>query len=440
MGRPHTSFLGQLLTDTVAGFGCFLSLAYIFVVNPLYLAPTGVPVGGAISASIVVSAFATIAMGLYARFPFAVAPGLEMNGIFVVIICGTMGFHWQQGLGAVFLSGLLTLVLACTPYYRGLLRTVPRPLRNSITFVVGLFVAMTGLHFAGILPFARGVVDFSSISYAHMFSKQSALLLFGFSFCFILAERLRIPGGILISVFLTAIAAIAMGFGKQVGATPMSASLTSSLADSAHILASIDWFTPLKSLPLFSAVVLLAAIQLFGGFGKYETLAHAAGIDDAEQRFGRALQVDSLGTMLGGMFGTSSLITFVESIVGIAMGGRTGFVAIVCGLLMLTTLFVRDIVSLIPLEATTGILVFVFYLIAKEVIAKSGALTILQWMAIVAMSGSALLFFNLDVPLAIGFGIYFFEREPTSAYYVRFERLAIALGIGGLGFLARMTH
>jgi len=152
-------------TELVAGLSTFLSLAYIVVVNPAILSASGIDPSAVLFATVVASGVATIVMGLWAGLPFAVAPGLEMNGFFAFTVVKSMGFSWQEALGAVFLSGILCILLTWLPVRQKIIESIPNSLKISIAFSVGVFVATIGLFLAGILVFKNGVPDFSALGF-----------------------------------------------------------------------------------------------------------------------------------------------------------------------------------------------------------------------------------------------------------------------------------
>lgn len=397
--------------EIIAGTSTFLGLAYIFVVNPVILSETGMPIGAAVFSSIVISGLATILMGIYTRLPFAVAPGLEMNGYFTFIICGVMGFSWQAGLSAVLLAGLICIALSFTSFHRILVYSMPSGLKKNIMISVGVFVAVTGFHIAGLFEMQRGIIQFKSLSIADFTTPQAILLYLGFVLTLVLSDRrLKIPGGFLIAIILTSIIAIGLEIDNKENISE-SRTLEQDLRDSFIVFSSIDWFAVFRSPALLMSSVILVFIQIYGGIGKYISLTASYGLhlQGDDKRIARAMRVDGLGTSMGAMLGTSSLITFVESSIGIAAGGRTGIVSIVCGILMFSSLFFRDLVTLIPIEATSGVLVFVLYLILRSSTESVDLKTIEFWIDFVIgvlMAIAGVITFSLEVPICLGFISY----------------------------------
>ena len=383
-----------------------MGIIYIFVVNPIILSQSGLPTGAVALSTIVIAAFATILMGVYTKLPFAVAPGLEMSGYFTFVICGVLGFHWSDGLSAVFLSGLLCLLASIGPISARLVEALPAGLKRNITISVGVFVATTGFHLAGFFHMSTGQVDFGSFSFSAIVSTNAVLLYIGFGLSLVLSHpSLRIPGGILIAIILTSILSIALGVEANDGII-VERSLRQDIMEASHLIADIDLLAALKSPLLFTSAIVLAFIQIFGGIGKYVSLTDVSGmrLKSGDPKISRAMRVDGLGTTVGAVVGTSSLITFVESSMGISSGGRTGVTSIVCGLLIFACILLRDLINLVPIQALSGILVFVLYLILRTPLSESDTFKApgFNFVVRIVMAVLAYTTFSLEIPMCVG--------------------------------------
>jgi adenine/guanine/hypoxanthine permease len=392
----------RLSTELFAGFSTYLSLAYIFVVNPAILgSKPHMDPSMVLFATALASGLTTLAMGLIARLPFAVAPGLEMNGFFAFYVVGTLGLDWKDALGTVFWSGVSYLLLALLPVRQKIVDSIPPGLKMSIGVSVGVFVATIGLQLSGIISFAKGLPSFSMWHVGVLYTKEAGVLYLGFLVSFILGlKRVRWSGGMLIAIVFCTVVCKSLGIGH-----PVSAHLTSNIWSEIAQLHIVSIFRNPHFLPVTLTFLI---INFLGDIGKSIGLTNSTTIqvDGKVPHLERALCTDASGTILGSILGTSNLITYVESAVGIAAGGRTGITAIVCGVLMLTSLVFTPIVGFVPVEATAGILVYVGYILARqfqETRDKSGKLDL---PIAGAMSLVSFLLFDLNMAMVLGFASY----------------------------------
>jgi AGZA family xanthine/uracil permease-like MFS transporter len=392
--------------EMLAGLSTYLSLAYIFIVNPSIMSNTGMNVTGLLFATIVASAISTIFMGFYARLPFALAPGLEMNGFFAFVVVGTMGLTWHQALGAVFWSGVLCLIFTIVPFRKAIIDSIPNGLKKTLAVSVGVFVMTIGLYLSGLVKFTDG--NFSGIDIS--ITPKVIALLIGFVISVILGiKKLKFPGGMLVAIIVGAVYCTVNGI---VSKTPA----TSNWNDMVSLCFKIDFIPTLKILPVF---LIFFLIDFYGSIGKFIGLTATTNLrqkDGSLPRIAKAMGVDAGGTILGAFVGTSSIITYVESAVGIKMGGRTGIVAIVCGILMIVSLLFTPLIGLVPVEATSGILIYVGYLLMRDTDSPNDKNLDKFFLAIVIIMGLISFFtFSLDKAMMIGFIAYsirqvFFEK------------------------------
>lgn len=391
-------------TEVVAGISIYLSLAYIFIVNPAIISKSGINPSAVLLATVVISALSTIAMGLWAKLPFAVAPGLEMSGFFAFVVVGTLHMSWQQALGTVFFSGVLCVIFTSLRVRHNIITSIPIGLKKAIGTSVGVFVATIGLFLSHILTFAGGRVDFASLSLASLNTHLAYVLYIGLLLAVILGlPRLRFRAGLLVSMLVGSFVCYLWGIKA---ASPPQLSTDMYQAIGALDLSVI--FQP----NYWSPIIVFFVIDFLGGIGKFIGLTANTNIQDEHgnvPNLQRGLYVDGAGTIAGSLMGTSSLIAFVESAVGIEAGGRTGLTAIVCGILMAGSLVFAPLLQWVPAEAAAGVLIYVGYLLLpKPSIDKGLSRTEIFDIGIaVAMGLLSLVTFSLDKAMALGFWAYF---------------------------------
>ena len=405
----------SLRTEVLAGISTYLSLAYIFVVNPAILSQAGINKSAVLFATVIASSIATLLMGVWARLPFAVAPGLEMNGFFVFAVVARLGLTWQQALGTVFWSGVLCIVLTWLPVRQKIIDSIPNGLKTNIAVSVGVFVATIGLYLSKIISFKNGFPNFSNWGSYQLLSSEAIVMYVGLLVSFLLgSKRFKFTGGMLVSILVGAIVCKIFGI---VSTAPAVLSKEMFFA-----IWQLDIFSVITDPRCLSAVLVFFIVDFYGGIGKFIGLTASTNLqsDGKVCNIEKALYVDGIGTVLGSTLGTSSLIAFVESAVGIAAGGRTGVTAIVCGILMLCSLMFTPLVGLVPVEATAGILVYVGWLLlpVREHRASFGIFD--KTMAVI-MGLLSLLTFSLDKALLIGFLAYsirqlFLPKEKLNWY------------------------
>ncbi len=351
-------------TEVLAGFTTFVTMAYILFVNPNILKDAGMPVQAAFAATCVASAFATLIMGLYANYPIAVAPGMGLNAYFTYTLCVGVGLSWQTPLGAVFISGLVFLLLTATRVREWLVRGVPMVLRTAISVGIGLFIAFIGFKNAGI------VVANKDTFVALGDVKQAGVLVAigGLAFTVLLVSR-RVRGALLIGIVGTTALAMASGIAPVPHSLGALVTLRNPFADLAQVAFHLDIMAALK-FGFFSILFTLTFVDLFDTLGTLIGVARKAGLTDDEEnlpRIGRALLADSLGTIFGALMGTSTVTSYVESTAGVSEGGRTGLSSVVVSGLFMLALFFSPLVGVIPPQATAPALIVVGVLMMEDV-------------------------------------------------------------------------
>lgn len=381
--------------ELLAGLSTFLSLSYIFVVNPAILAEAGIDKSVAFFATIVGSVLTTLAMGLWANLPFAVAPGLEMNAYIAYVVVGAMGFAWQGALGAVFWSGILTVLLNYTKIRVAIIKAIPDTLKSGLAAAVGIFLMLIALKVGGVTAY-EGI---QVVGLGALTSPQAYVFYFGFVLVVIL-RLLKIKGSILLSIVAASVLAHLFGIGQVVEPIRLSKEMfAGTLAMDLSVI-----FNP----GVWSIILILFILDFYGSIAKFIGLTRHTSIVDREgnvPKMQEALTVDGVGTVLGASLGTSNLITFVESAVGIGEGGRTGLAAIVCGLLMSLFLLLTPLVNLVPVVATTGALFYVGLLLFPSLAELKGY----SWadgLVLFSVALTTLITFGLDKAMFVGFATY----------------------------------
>lgn len=419
--RFGVSSLGSTLgREVLAGVTTYLSLAYIFIVNPAILSSAGMNVSAVFFATVVASSLSTLIMGFYARQPFALAPGLEMNGFFSVTVVSVMGFTWNEALGAVFWSGLLCILFTVLPVRQRIIDSIPDGLKKAMAVSVGVFVLTIGLFLSGLVSFEGGKVAGVNFS----ITPKSTVLVIGFAVAAVLGlRRLRIPGGMLIAIIVATV------YCKTRGITVVNpAQLNSDL-----FLAVLELdLIPSNVIEFIPVILVFFLLDFYGSIGKFIGLTASTNIMVGGKlpRMEKAMGVDAVGTVAGSLLGTSSIITYVESSIGIATGGRTGIVAIVCGALMLVSLAFTPVVGLVPVEATAGILVYVGYLLMRDTWEEKG-ITAFDISVALAMGIVSFFTFSLDKTMLLGFALYtarqLFAGQRNLVLVVSTALLAVAV-------------
>ena len=350
-------------TEITAGITTFLTMAYILAVNPAILSQTGMDEGALFTTTVLMAALPTIFMGLYAKLPYALAPGMGLNAFFALTVCGTMGYSWQFALTAVFLEGLLFILLTLTNLREKIVEVLPSSLKNAIGAGIGLYISFIGLQNAGIIVnhdatlVAMGDL---SIDTEYHFAKGALLGLIGIILTSILLVR-NVRGALLIGIVLTTLIGIPMGITQFNGVfgTPPSVE---------PIFMKFDW-NGIFSADMLIIVFTLLFVDLFDCIGTVIGVASRAGMmkDGKIPRLKQVFMVDSLSTTAGAIMGTSTVAVYVESAAGVNDGGRSGLTSVVTGLCFLCALFFAPLFLAIPAAAIAPVLVLVGLMMMSSV-------------------------------------------------------------------------
>ncbi len=337
-------------TEIIAGITTFMTMAYIIFVNPDILSTTGMDKGAVMTATIVSAGLTTILMGLMTNYPFALASGMGLNAFFAFVIAPQYG--WQAALGAVFISGIVFIILSVTGAIGYIDAAVPTTLKRAVAAGIGLFIAYIGLQSGGIIVSDEA----TQVALGDLTQPGPLLTLIGILIISVLMAR-RVRGAILIGILLTTVVSFFMGIKELPSGIGDIFGLPASLAP---IALKLD-LKAILSVPFF-VIFSFLFVDVFDTMGTLLGTGARAGFLDEKGRLprvNRAMLADAIGTVGGALLGTSTVTTYVESTAGVSEGGRTGLTSIVTGVLLLLTLFLAPLAGLIPSEATAPALVIV---------------------------------------------------------------------------------
>ena len=369
-------------TEVVAGVTTFMTMAYILAVNPSILSASGMDAQAVLIATAIASFIGTICMALLANYPFALAPGLGLNAYFAYTVCGSMGYSWQIALFAVFVEGLIFIVLSLTNVREAIFNAIPLQLKKGVSVGIGLFIAFIGLQNAGIVvnndSTLVSIVDFTADFHT---SGISALLAVIGIFIIAVLYVKKVKGAILIGIFATWILGIICQLTGLYVVTPDAGYYSLIPAWSSFNLGAISSvfgqcfkadFSSLRAFDFVAIVCAFLFVDIFDTLGTLIGCATKADMLDKEGKLPRikeALLADAIATTAGAVLGTSTTTTFVEGSAGVAEGGRTGLSSVVTGLLFLLAVFLSPIFITIPSFATAPALLFVGFLMISAVTA-----------------------------------------------------------------------
>ena len=372
----------NIKTECIAGVTTFMTMAYILAVNPSILSASGMDAQAVLIATALASFIGTMCMALLANYPFALAPGLGLNAYFAYTVCGSMGYSWQIALFAVFVEGLIFIVLSLTNVREAIFNAIPLQLKKGVSVGIGLFIAFIGLQNAGIVvnndSTLVSIVDFTADFHT---SGISALLAVIGIFIIAALYVKKVKGAILIGIFATWILGIICQLTGLYVVTPDAGYYSLIPAWSSFNLGAISSifgqcfkadFSSLRAFDFIAIVCAFLFVDIFDTLGTLIGCATKADMLDKDGKLPRikeALLADAIATTAGAVLGTSTTTTFVESSAGVAEGGRTGLSSVVTGLLFLLAVFLSPIFITIPSFATAPALLFVGFLMISAVTA-----------------------------------------------------------------------
>jgi AGZA family xanthine/uracil permease-like MFS transporter len=412
-------------TEILAGVTTFLTMAYIVLVNPTILSATGMPLAAVTAATCLSAAFGSILMGVVARYPIALAPGMGLNAYFTYAVCLKMHIPWQTALGAVFLSGVIFLALTASGIRQMILHAIPHELYAAVASGIGLFIAFIGFRNAGLV-----VADPNTlVTLGNIRNPTTVLTLLGLLLMVTLQVK-KIRGSILIGVLTITGIAWAMGLAHW---TPT--------AGGFHSLGATAFQLDIRGAlnkGLLEIVFVFFFVDLFDNLGTLVAVTKRAGLispDHTIPRLNRILFTDATATVFGSLTGTSTVTSYVESTAGVAAGGRSGVTAIVTGLLFLGAIGAAPFVGIVPTAATAPALILVGSLMLSSI----GEI---HWhdplVAVPAFLTLVLIPFTSSIANGLGFGIISWAVLRLAAG--KFRRQDWLLYVLAALFLARFVY
>lgn len=347
-------------TEVMAGITTFLSMAYILIVNPVTLAQTGMDIGAVFTATALSAIIGTLIMGLYANFPVVQAPGMGMNAFFTYTVCLTMGYSWQEALFGIFVSGLIFISLSASGIREKIINMIPTSLKYAVSSGIGFFIAFIGLQSVGIIVGN----DATLVGLGDLSQPLPLLALFGTFLTFILISR-RVNAAIFISMLIITVMGIIMQFmGIDLGITAPKQiiSVPPSLKPITGQLFTADVFSLVTNVSFWTVIFSFLFVDFFDTSGTLIAVGNEAGFinDDGElEDSKKALMSDATATTIGAILGTSSVTSYVESLAGVAAGGRTGLTAVTAAICFAIALFFSPLLVVVTGAVTAPALITV---------------------------------------------------------------------------------
>ena len=335
--------------EVLAGLTTFLTMAYIIFVNPDLLAKAGMDKGAVFVATCLASALGCFLMGLIARLPVALAPGMGLNAFFTFTVVHGMGKSWQVALGAVFISGLLFVLISAFKLREWLINAIPYTLKQGIVAGIGAFLAFIALKSSGII--VASPATYVTMGKLTDFAPAMAILSF---FLIVVFVQRKVPAAVMLSILIVTVISLLAGQTHYNGIVSMPPSIAPTFMQ-LDIAGALD-------VSMVSVIFAFLFVVLFDTSGTLIGVTKKAGLmnDDGKiPNLGKALFADSTAAVAGSLLGTSSVTSYVESTAGVAAGGRTGLTAIVVGALFLLALFFAPLAGMIPAYATAGAIFYV---------------------------------------------------------------------------------
>ncbi len=344
-------------TEIVAGATTFLAMAYILSVNPNMLSAAGMDAGGVFTATAVASAFATLIMAFVANLPVALAPAMGLNAFFTFTVVLGMGYSWKTALTAVFIEGIIFILLSLLKVREAIIKAIPANLKKAVAVGIGLFITIIGLVNGGYVTGSAGTI----ISFLPL--KGTALLAtIGLIITMILFCK-KIKGAIIIGMLATT------ALGIPFGITQIPENFNPVSMPPSPIFCQFD-FTGILTVKFFTVFFTLLFVDMFDTLGTLMGVAEQGNLKDKDgniKNVNKALLADSIGTTVGAMFGTSTVSSYVESTAGVAEGGKTGLASLVTALIFIIALFLSPLFLLVPGAATAPALIIVGFMMMRAV-------------------------------------------------------------------------
>lgn len=411
-------------TEILAGVTTFLTMAYIIFVNPNVLADAGMDKGAVFVATCLAAALGCFVMGLYARLPVALAPGMGLNAFFTYGVVLGMGYAWQTALGAVFLSGCIFILLSLFKIREIIINSIPDSIKQGVVAGIGAFLAFISLQTAGVIVNN----DATLVGLGDMTTFSPAMAALGFIVIVGLSHK-KVPGAVTIGILLVALISLLTGHTEFTG-------IISAPPPIAPTLMQLD-IAGAFDVAMISVIFAFLFVDLFDTAGTLIATTSQAGLigkDGKIPNMGKALLADSSATVAGTLLGTSSTTSFIESVSGIAAGGRTGLMAVTVGVLFLLSIFFSPLAGMIPGYATAGAIFYVAVLMMETL--KDVKWTDLTEAAPVVV---VLLFTPLSYSVADGIALGFITFTAIKVVAGKFSDVSIPVWILTAVLLAKIV-
>lgn len=392
-------------TEIVAGITTFLAMAYILGVNPSVLGSTGMDVQSVFTATALSAAIATLIMGLLANYPVALASGMGVNALFAYTICGAMGYSWQAALAAVFLSGVIFVVISVTGVRKMIIDAIPSQLKLAIGAGIGFFIAFVGLKNAQIIVASEGTL----VGLGELGDPSVLLAIFGLLVTIVCVVR-KVPAGVFVGMIITAIFGLILGFCGFENMPVFNGVFSADFRLDA-LGAFMNGFGELFAHP-FQAIVIIFSflfVDFFDTAGTLVAIGSQIGLVNEKGELEgaeKALLADSIGTVVGAVLGTSTVTTFVESSSGVGVGGKTGLTAVTTAVLFALSIFISPLVlGMVTNAVTAPALIVVGILMAgqlKDIDWDDPIIAVSAFITIITM----ILTYSISDGIAFGFISY----------------------------------
>lgn len=343
--------------EVIAGITTFLTMAYILAVNPSILSDAGMDKGAVFTATVISSVLATLVMAMYAKLPFALAPGMGLNAFFAYTVVLTMGYSWQFALTAVFIEGIIFILLTLTGLRQKIVDSMPLVLRRAISPGIGFFIAFIGLKNAGIVSASPATF----VTMGNLHDPAVLLAAFGILLSAVLLIK-KVTGALLIGILVTTVIGIPLGVTHFSSVLDVPPSI-------APVVMKFEWNNVL-SFDMAICVLTFLFIDMFDTIGTLLGVSHRAGMVDEKgniPHLTEAFMADAIGTAAGAMLGTSTVTTYVESASGVNAGGRSGLTSFTTAICFVLALFLAPLFLAIPAQATAPALVLVGVMMMTDV-------------------------------------------------------------------------
>lgn len=379
----------NIKTEILAGITTFLTMSYIIFVNPEILSTTGMDRGAVFVATCLAAVVGTTTMAVVANWPIGMAPGMGLNAFFAFTVVGALGFTWQQALGAVFISGVIFVLLTVSGARTWIIAGIPQSLRSAIAAGIGLFLGLIAMINSGVVVGNPA----THVGIGNLTSHQALFAIFGF-FVIAILDALRVRGAILIGILAVTALSIITGHTSYQGLVSMPPSIAPTFLQ-LDILGALN-------VGIVHVVLVLVLVEVFDATGTLLGVAKRANLIDNNKpnRLGRALFADSTAIVAGSVIGTSSTTAFVESASGVQAGGRTGLTAITVAVLFFFALFFSPLAGVVPAYATAPALLYVAGIMLREVVE-------VEWQDVTEAAPAALTVLAMPFTYSIANGLAF---------------------------------